>query len=166
MHHLVGRVLHAHLPAVRRARRRRDEEKLAGVRQRQVRVLLREVQRRWLAKIHAAALAEHRLAVPDGADGHSGGLVEEGDDEAGEGFEGGEGVDRGGLGDQVADGLEVFRVEDVAGLEVGKDERIGWRGGFREWGQVGQVEGEGRLARAGAAGSGGAGRRGGTEFWG
>lgn len=81
---LVGRILHAHLPTVGRARWGRDEEELAGVRKGEMLIAL--VDRSGHAKVDAALLAHDSLVIPDLADGNGGLLVKEGDDDATEGF--------------------------------------------------------------------------------
>lgn len=149
---LVRGVLEAHLPAVRRAGRGRDEEELAGVGQ--LEVLGLGVGGGGLAKVDLELLAHDALAVPDLADGDGGVLVEEGDDDAPERLERGKGVDGRRLLDQVADRLQVLGQEDVGVVEVGEEERVGrWRGLHERW-QVGQVQTE-----VGALGD-GRGRRG------
>lgn len=119
---LVGGVLEADLPAVGRAGRGGDEEELAGVGEGEVLVPL--VDGGGLSKVDAALLAHDGLAVPDLADGDGGLLVVEGDDDAAERLERGEGVDGGRLGDEVADDVEVLGEEDGRVGEVGEEEGV------------------------------------------
>lgn len=138
VHLLVGRVLVAHLPAHGRGRRRRDEEELVALRQ--VQVAVGGVEVGVLAEVDADAAAEDGLAVEDLADGD--GVVDavEGDDDAAEGLERGEGVDGGVLVDGAGDVLEYGGGEDIEGLEVGDQEGVGGRRGVREGREVGEVE--------------------------
>ena len=72
-----------------------------------------------VTEVDLHALAHDGLAVEDLADADGGGVVEEGDDDAAEGAQGGPGVDwRRGV-DEVFDGLQVVGVEDLGGLQVG-----------------------------------------------
>lgn len=149
VHELVGGVLEAHLPAVRRRGRRRDEEELAGVRQGEA--VVGGVDGRVLAEVDAGAVAHDALAVPGLADADGGLLVRERDDDAPERLEGRPRV-RGGRGvDERADRLEVVRAEDVRVLEVGDEEGVGGRRRLRQGREGGKVEGEGRGAGGGAA---------------
>lgn len=145
MDELVRGVLEAHLPAVGRAWRRGDEEELSGVGEGEV-VGLGLVYRGRLAKVDLDALAHDGLAVPDLADGESGLDGVEGDDDAAEGLERGEGVDGDGVFNEAADDLDVLGEEDVKVVEVGEEEGVGRRGGVDERRQVGEVEGEVWLA--------------------
>lgn len=122
VHELVGSVLETVLPAVGRARRRRDEEELAGVGKSEVLISL--IDRCRLAKVDAALLTHDSLVVPDLSDGDGGLLVVEGDDDASERLERGEGVDGGRLGDEVADDVEVLGEEDGRVGEVGEEEGV------------------------------------------
>lgn len=81
---LVGRILHAHLPTVGRARWGRDEEELSSVRKSEM--LIAFVDGSGHAKVDTALLAHDSLVVPYLADGDGGLLVKEGDDDATEGF--------------------------------------------------------------------------------
>jgi len=71
---------------MRRARRRADEEELAGIGEGQVDVL--RIYGRVLAEIDTAILAENGLAIPNLAHGDGCLIVEEGDNDAPERFEG------------------------------------------------------------------------------
>lgn len=122
VHELVGSVLETVLPAVGRAGRRRDEEELAGVGESEVLISL--IDRCRLAKVDAALLTHDDLVVPDLSDGDGGLLVVEGDDDASERLERGEGVDGGRLGDEVADDVEVLGEEDGRVGEVGEEEGV------------------------------------------
>jgi hypothetical protein len=81
---LVGRILHAHLPTMGRARWRRDEEELASIREGEMLIALVDGSRH--AKVYTALLAHDSLVVPDLADGNGGLLVKERDDDATERF--------------------------------------------------------------------------------
>jgi len=145
MHHLVRRLLAALLPAVRRARRRRDKEELTGVGQRQVCVGARRgAHGCGLSEVDAAAVAQDRGAVPLGTHADRGVFVLEGDDDAGEGFQRREGVDLDGgiLAELVAEFLQIVRLEDLGVHEVRKNKGIRGRGRLRDW-EVAQVEREG-----------------------
>lgn len=122
MHELVGSILETILPAMGRARGRRDEEELAGVGE--SKMLISLVDRCRLAKVDAALLTHDGLVVPDLSDGDGGLLVVEGDDDASERLERGEGVDGGRLGDEVADDVEVLGEEDGRVGEVGEEEGV------------------------------------------
>lgn len=75
---LVGRVLQLHLPAVGRRGRGADEEKLAGVGQLEVAVVVQQVEGCGLPEVDATPLAHDGLAVPYRPYPDSGLLVEEG----------------------------------------------------------------------------------------
>lgn len=122
VHELVGSILETILPAVGRARGRRDEEELAGVGKSEVLISL--IDRCRLAKVDAALLTHDGLVVPDLSDGDGRLLVVEGDDDASERLERGEGVDGGRLGDEVADDVEVLGEEDGRVGEVGEEEGV------------------------------------------
>jgi len=81
VHHLVGSVLHLHLPSVWGGWRGADEEELAGVGQREVDIL-RGCDGGGLAEVDAAAVVEDALAVEVLADLDGRFFVEEGDDDA------------------------------------------------------------------------------------
>lgn len=85
---------------------------------------------------------EERLGVEHLADGDGVVCRVEGADEAAEGGEGGEGVEGGDGGDFGADGVERGRLEEVKVVEVGDEERVGWRRGLGERRKVAEVEGE------------------------
>jgi hypothetical protein len=135
---LVGRILKAHLPAVRRARRGRDEEELAGVGESEVLVAL--VDGRGFSKVDAALLAHDGLIIPDLADVYCGLLIEEGDDDAAEGLKRGEGVDGRRVGDEVTDDIEVLGEEDGRVGEVGEEKGVGRRRRRGQRWEVGEVE--------------------------
>lgn len=112
----VRRVLVAHLPAHGRTRRRTDEEELVALGQ--WKVLIAGVHGRVDAEVDADAVAHQGLAVEGLADGDGVGRVEEGDDDALEGFERRPCVDFGVGVDGLADfcqggGLEDLRCEEV-----------------------------------------------------
>lgn len=128
MDHFIRRILQAHLPAMRGAGGRRDEEELASVGEGEVVRL--GLDRGRVAKVDADAVAHDALAVPDFADGNGRVNVVKGDDDAAEGLEGRKGVDCGGARDEVADALELLGVEDVDVVEVGEEQRVGRRRGL------------------------------------
>lgn len=134
---LVRGVLEAHLPAVGRAGRRRDEEQLPGVGQLEVAVLVAQVQRGVLAEVDAAPLAHDGLPVPDGPHLHGGLLVQERHDDAAEGLQGRPGRHGRRLRDQLPDRLQVVGPEDVHVVEVGDQERVGRWCGLGQWREAG-----------------------------
>lgn len=119
---LIRSILEAHLPAVRWRGRRRDEEQLAGIREREVLVTSLDGCR--LSEIDLDLLAHNELGVPGLSNGDSGVNVEEGDEDAAEGLERRECVDGSGLGNQVADRRNVLGEEDVGVDEVGEEQRV------------------------------------------
>lgn len=142
---LVGCVLESNLPAVRRARGRGDEEKLAGVGQREVLVLLIHGCRS--SKIDLALVTHDKLIIPDLSHGDGRLLVKEGDDDAAERLERGEGMDGGGVGDEVADSVEVLGEEDGGIGQVGEEQGVGGRRGRRERWEGRKIETEIRPTR-------------------
>lgn len=95
-----------------------------------------------LAEIDADTIPEDCFAVEDLADGDGVFDGGEGDDDAAEGFEGGEGVDLGVGVDGGADALETGGLEDFGSVEVCYEEGVAGRRGLRELGQIREVEGE------------------------
>jgi hypothetical protein len=118
-------VLETHLPAVWGTGGRRDEEELASIRKRKMRIL--GLDRSWLSKVDLQALAHDSLPIPDGSHSDRSFCVVERDDDTTEGFEGRKGVDRCRVCYQVADGLQVLGQEDVGVVEVGEEEGVGGR---------------------------------------
>ena len=139
MHNLVRRLLVAHLPAHGRRGGRGDEEQLVGLGEGQV--LVAGVERGIEAEVDAHAAAHDGLAVDFLADLDGGGDVEEGDDDALEGFEGCPGVHGAVAVDGLADLDEVGGLEDVGLDEVCDYESVGRRRGLYQWWEVGQVDG-------------------------
>lgn len=123
VHHPVGFVLKLLLPPVRRARRRADEEELASIGERQVDVLCRDG--RLLPEIHPDLLAHQSLTLQLLAHLDGGLRIEEGYDDAPEGFEWRERVHGRSLRDELADHLEAVGAEDLERLKVCDDERVG-----------------------------------------
>jgi hypothetical protein len=119
---LVGRILEAHLPAMGRARWWRDEEELASIRKSKVLIAL--VDRCRHAKVDTALLTHDSLVIPYLANGDSSLLVEEGDNDTAEGFQRRESVNGCGVGDEIADDLEVLGEEDGRVGEVGEEEGV------------------------------------------
>jgi len=79
------------------------------------------------AEVDLDDIAHDGFAVEDLLDADRGILVVEGDNDAREGLERRPGVDRGRAVDQILDGDEVLRAEDVFGRQVGDDQGIGGR---------------------------------------
>lgn len=127
---LVRCVLKSHLPTMGRRGGRGNKEELAGVGQGEVAVLRVDGGRG--AEVDTAGVAEDSLAVPDLAHGYGGVVIKEGDDDAAEGLERGPCVDGSGLGDEIADGLQIVGAEDVEILQVGEEQGVGRRGGLDE----------------------------------
>jgi len=98
-----------------------------------------------LAKVYADTVAHKGLAVECLPDGDGGRNVEEGHDDAAEGFEGGPAVDRGMLIDKVLDLDEVCGVEYLGLEEVCYYEGIGGGGRLDEWRQVRKIQSQWRF---------------------
>ena len=92
-----------------------------------------------VSEIDLDPLAHDSFAIEDLPDSNGGIFVEEGDDDAAEGAQGCEGMDRGGCVDEVFDRLEVVRSEDLGVLEVCDEEGIGGGCGHRQRWDGGQV---------------------------
>lgn len=121
MDFFIGSTLKTLLPIVRRRGRRRDEEELACVGQRQVSVPWQGVDRSRLSEIDATPLAHDGLAVPYGSHCYGIGFRVKGDENATERLQRGPSMDDGGLGNEVSDGLQVIGPEDGQVVQVGDE---------------------------------------------
>lgn len=82
-----------------------------------------------LAEVHLDRHAHDLFAIQDLPYPDCGVLVHEGDNDTTEGLEGRPDVDRGGCVDQLPDGLEVVRAEDLRFFEVRDEQRVRGRTG-------------------------------------
>ena len=113
---LVRRLLVAHLPAMRRAGRRRDEEQLVGFGS--VQVAVDGLGGGGAAEVHADAVAHDGLTVEGLLNGDGGVGGEEGDDDAAHGLDRCPRVYGDMLVYYVADRLEVVLLEDGSVVQV------------------------------------------------